>query len=232
MTAIVSFLVAPPDFDLGDEVRMLLGFAWAGSDHDEGAQIVAPLRNSVPADIELIEPTRWVDWQSSVDSALPKGVRAYWKNAFFKDLSDGLIDAIIERAAVQTWLGTGTDLHHMAGAFGQVAEDATPFPNRSANYWLNIYGFWADAADDEHHTAWVRGLYDEVSPYAMGGAYVNAVVLEGGGTGAESRAPADRDAGAQVMAIYGPSKFERLVALKRRYDPENIFRLNHNIPPD
>ena len=68
----------------------------------------------------------------------------------------------------------------MGGAYGRVADDATPFPNRSANYSLNIYEFWADAADDEHDVAWVCGLHGATTPSAMAGAYVNALVQDGG----------------------------------------------------
>jgi FAD/FMN-containing dehydrogenase len=222
MTSIITFLKPPPEFEMGDHVLMLLGFAWAGADHAEGERVLAPLRGAAPPDNELIEPTRWVDWQSATDAVLPKGVRAYWKNAFFERLEDALIEALIEHAGAQTWIGTGTDLHHMGGAYGEVLEADTPFPNRAAGFWLNIYGFWADEADDEHHVAWVRGLHAATAPLAMTGMYVNALGQEVG----------HPDARQAAMAAYGPEKFERLVALKRKYDPENLLRLNHNIPPD
>ena len=70
-------------------------------------------------------------------------------------------------------MGTAADLHHMGGAFGRVAEDETAFPSRAAQYWLNIYGFWPDAADDAARTAWVKGFSDAMRPYAMAGQYVN-----------------------------------------------------------
>ena len=221
MTSIISFVVPPPEFEMGDRVLMLLGFAWSGTDHEEGARVLAPLRAAAAPDSELVEPARWVDWQSASDSILHKGVRAYWKNAFFQRLDDATIDTVIEHASAQTWLGTGADLHHMGGAFGRVAEDATPFPNRSANYWLNIYGFWADAANDDHHIAWVRALHRASGASSMSGSYVNALTQDG-----------DRKDPRQLAeAVYGAEKLERLIALKRKYDPENLFRLNQNIPP-
>jgi FAD/FMN-containing dehydrogenase len=221
MTSIITFLKPPPEFEMGDHVLMLLGFAWAGPDHAEGERALAPLRAAAPPDNELVEPTRWVDWQAASDVVLPKGVRAYWKNAFFEGLDDALIEALIEHAGAQTWIGTGTDLHHMGGAYAEVPEADTPFPNRGAGFWLNIYGFWADGADDEHNIAWVRGLHAATTPLAMAGSYVNALGQEGGRP----------DARQAAMAAYGPEKLERLIALKRKYDPENLFRLNHNIPP-
>jgi FAD/FMN-containing dehydrogenase len=221
MTSIVTFLVPPPEFEMGDQALMLLGFAWDGADHAEGEHALAPLRAAAPPDTELVEPTRWVDWQSATDGVLPKGVRAYWKNAFIERLDDTFLDALVELAGAQTWVGTGTDLHHMGGAYGRVPEADTPFPNRAAGFWLNIYGFWADPSDDDHHIAWVRGLHGATTPYAMAGSYINALGQEGG------RA----DPRQAAMAAYGPEKLERLIALKRRYDPQNLFRLNHNIPP-
>ena len=152
----------------------------------------------------------------------PKGARAYWKNTSFDRLDDATIEVIVRRAAEQTWRGTGFDIHHMEGAFGRVPEDATPFPNRSARYWLNIYGYWPDAADDAARTAFVRGFAAEMEPHASGGQYVNFL-----GPGRRPRRTRRRPR----SAVYGPDKLARLTALKRRYDPDNVFRLNHNIPP-
>ena len=107
----------------------------------------------------------------------------------------------------------------MGGAFGRVAEDATAFPDRAAEFWLNIYGFWQDPADDPERVAWVKGLSDSLRPHAMASQYVNFLGERGS------------DAHGKALAVYGPAKLERLVELKRRYDPENLFRINHNIPP-
>jgi FAD/FMN-containing dehydrogenase len=221
MSSVVTFLVPPPEFDAGDQVLLMSAFAWCGPDHAEGERALAPLRRAAQPDVENIEPTRWVDWQSATDSILHKGVRAYWKNAFLAELGDGLVEQIVEHTSAQTWLGTGADLHHFGGAFGRVPEEATPFPNRSAQYWLNIYGFWEEAEDDAHHTEWVRGLHEAVQPFAMAGSYVNALTADGEGEAAEDLAE----------SIYGPRRPARLVELKRRYDPDNVFLLNHNIPP-
>ena len=115
--------------------------------------------------------------------------------------------------------GTAADLHHMGGAYGRVSEDATAFPNRGAQYWLNIYGFWSDAADDAARIAWVKRSSEAVTPFAMVGQYVNFLGHEAG------------DARAKAVAVYGEAKVARLQAIKRDYDPDNLFRINHNIPP-
>jgi hypothetical protein len=129
------------------------------------------------------------------------------------------MDVINRRAGVQAWRGTGFDVHHLGGAFGRVSQDATPFPNRAARFWLNIYGFWPDPADDGARTAFIRGFAADMAPLATGGRYVNFMAAEDLGAVAASR------------PVYGARAGERLAALKRRYDPENVFRLNHNITP-
>jgi FAD/FMN-containing dehydrogenase len=219
LTSIISFLVPPASWGLGDQTLLLMGFAWASPDQAEGRQLVAGLERDVPPDAQVIEPIRWTEWQSSVDELFPKGVRAYWQNTSFDRLDGPVIDILIRRAREQAWRGTAFDIHHMGGAFGRVPQDATPFPNRAARYWLNVYGFWSDPAHDDLRTAFIRGLAADMAPVATGGSYVNFMA-------AEDTAPA-----ATGAPVYGAQAGERLAALKRRYDPGNLFRLNHNIAP-
>jgi len=221
MTSIVTFMVPPPDWELGDEVLMIIGAAWSGPDDAEPEALIARLSEAAPPDGEVVEPTTWRAWQSAADGLFPRGVRAYWKNASFDRLDDPIIDALIVHAGRLTKRGAAADIHHMEGAFGRVPEDATPFPNRSARYWLNIYGYWGDAAEDPERIAWVRGFHTALQPHAMAGHYVNFLGDEG--PGADRRALA--------LEAYGAERLQRLVELKRRYDPQNLFRLNHNIDP-
>ena len=219
LTTLVTFMVPPADWELGDEVLMFLGFAWAGPDHEAGRDVVDRLIAACPPDVPVLDPTRWTAFQTAFDAAMPRGSRAYWRNAWFDRFDDAVIDAIVDGCGAQSWVGTAADLHHMGGAFGRVPEDATAFPDRSASFWLNIYGFWPDPADDAARTAWVKGFSDALRPHAMAGQYVNFLGRDEG------------DARARALAVYGPAKLERLQAVKRRYDPDNLFRINHNIPP-
>jgi FAD/FMN-containing dehydrogenase len=221
MTSIISFVVPPADWDLGDELLMLVGFVWASPDRAEGVRWIDRLRDAARPSAEVLEPTTWPAWQSAADQLFPRGSRAYWKNTSFDALDDSTIEALVDRARGLTWRGTAFDVHHMGGAFGRVPEDDTPFPNRSARYWLNIYGFWSDPADDERRTGWVRQFAADMEPHASGGLYLNFLGQERDPVAARTSA----------LAVYGPDKLTRLVALKRRYDPDNVFRLNHNIPP-
>ena len=219
LTTLMTFLVPPRDWEMGDRALLFMGIAWAGADRARGQAAIDRLRAACPPDVTMLDPTTWLAFQTAFDAILPNGVRAYWRNAPFAGLDDGLIDALVERLGAQTWFGTAADLHHMGGAFGRVSEDATAFPNRAAKYWLNIYGFWADASDDGARTAWVKRTSDAVRPYAMAGQYVNFIGHEGG------------DAYEKALAVYGRTKLDRLMEVKRRYDPENLFRINHNVPP-
>jgi hypothetical protein len=219
LTSIVSFVVPPAEWGMGDQTLMLVGFAWASPDDGEGQRVVARLERAAPPDARIVEPVQWTTWQSAVDELFPRGVRAYWKNTSFDRLDGPVMDVIIRRAGEQAWRGTGFDVHHLGGAFGRVAQDATPFPNRAARFWLNIYGFWPDPADDAARTAFIRGFAADMAPLATGGRYVNFMAAEDSGAAA-ARPP-----------VYGARAGERLAALKRRYDPENVFRLNHNIAP-
>ncbi|MEX1170189.1 MAG: FAD-binding oxidoreductase [Chloroflexota bacterium] len=221
MTSIISFVVPPADWDLGDELLMLVGFAWASPDRAEGERWIDRLRAATRPSAEVLDPTTWTAWQSAADGLFPKGARAYWKNTSFDNLDDSTIATLVDHARELTWRGTAFDVHHMGGAFGRVPEEDTPFPNRSARYWLNIYGFWSDPADDARRTAWVRQFAADMEPHASGGLYLNFLGQE--------REPVE--ASSSALAVYGRPKLDRLVALKRQYDPDNVFRLNHNIPP-
>jgi len=219
ITTLITFMVPPTDWELGDRALMFLGFAWAGADRAEGEAVIARLRAASSPDVAVLDPTRWLAFQSAFDAAMPKGVRAYWRNASFDRFDGPMVDTLVEQCGAQDWIGTAADLHHMGGAFGRVAEDATAFPNRAARFWLNIYGFWSDPAHDAARIAWVKEFSDAMRPHAMAGQYVNFLGHD------------DADAHRKALAAYGPAKLERLMELKRRYDPANLFRINHNIPP-
>ena len=110
----------------------------------------------------------------------------------------------------------------MGGAFGRVPVAATAFPNRSAQYWTNAYATWEGTDLDPVATAWARGTHGALGPFAAEGEYVNFLGSEG----------PDADRTAAARRAYPAETLRRLVALKRRVDPDNVFRLNHNIPPD
>ena len=191
MNVIATFMRPPPLLELGDEPVLIIGFAWASPDHEAGRTLVTALTEQAPPDLEDVGPVPWIEWQTAMDPVFPKGSRGYWKNVSFSGLDDEVIDVLVSHAGEVTWQGTGIDIHHMGGAFARVPQDATAFPNRSARYWLNIYGFWQDPADDERLSAFARRLHAAMQPFAEQGEYVNFLGAEDG-----SR---DRPAGSAVV---------------------------------
>lgn len=225
MTAIVTFITPPDDMmppELHGQPVMIQGFAWAGDDREAGERLVAPLAAFGPPALVAIEPIGWLDWQSAFDGVVPNGTRAYWKNCYFDRLDEGTIAAIVDIAEHRASPITGVDIHHMGGAFGRVPEDATAFTNRGAAFWLNMYAMWDDPADDDANRRWARDSWTAMRPHASEGMYVNFLGADGGSA---------TDIREAARAAYGDTTLDRLTALKERYDPDNVFRLNHNIPP-
>jgi FAD/FMN-containing dehydrogenase len=145
---------------------------------------------------------------------LTPGARNYWKSHNFLELSDGLLDAALDYTARLPSDQTEIFFGRLGGAVNDVAPDATAYPHRDAEYVMNVHARWDDPADDEACITWARSYFEATAEYATGGVYVNFVP--------DGEAPLD--------AAYGPN-YERLVALKRKYDPANLFRFNQNIAP-
>jgi FAD/FMN-containing dehydrogenase len=219
MTTITTTLTPPPQLEAGDDPLLVVAFAWASPDRAAGEALAADLRRLAPPDDEEVGDVDWLDWQSVMDPVFPRGVRAYWRNTSLDALGDDVVEVLVRRGEEQRWVGTAFDVHHMGGAFGRMPQDATPFPNRAAQYWINIYGFWTDPADDASRIAFVRGMSDDLAPFATGGQYVNF-------QGQELAGHRNLD----PRAVFGDGAFRRLVDVKRRYDPENVFHVNTNIP--
>jgi FAD/FMN-containing dehydrogenase len=220
LATILTFMVPAPAWDIGSEPILVFAFAWAAENPAGGEAAIDALRQAAPPDLEVVQPVPWTEWQSGVDELFPQGVRAYWKNVAFDELDDAVVDVVVRRATEQTWQGTAFDIHHLGGAFARVPEDATPFPNRAAGFWLNIYGFWSDPDDDAARIAFVRALAADMAPFAAGGQYVNFLGQERGTDPLEA-----------ARQAYGPGALHRLQRVKHQYDPTNVFRFNHNIPP-
>lgn len=176
-------------------------------------QDLRPLRDLGPY-ADLIEPTAYPDLQQLFDEDLPKGTRCYLKAGYAAELTDRLIAAITEYTASMPSASSTFDIHHMGGALARVAEDATAFGDRQSAYCFNIVGAWAEAHEDQLNRTWVRDVAKVVEPFGTGGVYVNFT--------------AEPDAN---HAAYSNPKYLRLQALKRQYDPTNLFRLNQNINP-
>jgi FAD/FMN-containing dehydrogenase len=209
---------APPLLFLPENVHgkevVVLPVFYAG-DIAEGEKLIEPLRSFGDAYGEHIGAQPYVAWQQAFDPLLTRGARNYWKSHNFTELQDGVLDAIAEFAGKLPSPQCEIFIGCIAGASNRVSADAMAYYHRDAKFVLNVHGRWDDVADDEKGIAWAREFFQTSAPYASAGAYVNFMTEEEG----------DR-----VAAAYG-SNYDRLVQIKKRYDPENIFHLNQNIKP-
>ncbi len=179
----------------------------------EGEKLIAPLRAFGDAHGEHIGAQPYVQWQKAFDPLLTPGARNYWKSHNFTELADGALDSIIEYAGKLPTPQCEIFIGLIAGAPNRIAPDAMAYAHRDAKFVLNVHGRWDEAKDDQKSIAWAREFFKASAPYASAGAYVNFMTEEEG----------DR-----VAAAYG-SNYARLVEIKKRYDPENVFHLNQNI---
>jgi FAD/FMN-containing dehydrogenase len=181
----------------------------------EAEKLIAPLRAFGTALGEHIGAQPYVQWQKAFDPLLTPGARNYWKSHNFTELADGALNSIIEFAAKLPSPQCEIFIGLIAGAPNRIATDAMAYGHRDARFVLNVHGRWNEATDDQKCIGWAREFFKASAPYASAGAYVNFMTEEEG----------DR-----VAAAYG-SNYERLVEIKRRYDPENVFHFNQNIKP-
>jgi FAD/FMN-containing dehydrogenase len=185
---------------------------------EAGEAVVRGLREFAPAAMDTFGPMPYTVLQSLVDDAVPAGMPAYARSEWSRPLDDAGIDALVTAAAQMTSPMSQVLLRIMGGAIARVPEDATAFRFRDAAAMLTLAALWPDPTDPGHqHRDWARTAWQQMRPWTAGGGYVNHLCDEG----------SDR-----VREAYGPATWDRLVALKRRPDPDNVFQLNQNIPPN
>ncbi|GIW42024.1 MAG: FAD-linked oxidase [Candidatus Binatia bacterium] len=218
MTVWVIVRCAPPlpflSADVHGKLVVIVAFVWLG-DPGQGERRIRPLRDATPSHGEAVGANGWCDWQSSFDGLSSHGARNYWKSHHLGDLTDRAIERVVEFAASMPTDECEIFVPHMEGAPSRVEPEATAYAHRRAPFVLNIHTRWREARDDERCTAWARDFHSATEPFARG-VYVNFLGDEG----------QDR-----VRAAYTPEVWSRLVGVKKKYDPENFFRMNQNIPP-
>jgi hypothetical protein len=214
LTTWLSAITAPAADFVPEDLQgrpVLAVLACHCGDSADAELAIRPLRELGPS-VDLIESMPYPELQRMFDEDMPWGVRCYLKAGYAAELTDPLIDAIVERtAAVPSALST-LDIHHMGGAVARVADDATAFGDRRSPFCFNIVGVWEEPPDDDANRTWVRDSATALEPFGTGGVYVNFAAEPG-----------------VVRAAYGDKKYARLRALKDQYDPTNLFRLNQNI---
>jgi len=194
---------------------LVFGACYAG-DMAEGEVAMKELRSLGNPIADVISPHPLHGWQAAFDPLLTPGARNYWKSHDFTSFSDEAIAVILDAARNLPDPQTEIALAHLGGAMTRVAPDAMAWPQRAAHFTMNVHTRWEDPAKDDHCIGWARGLFDDSAPYSAGTVYVNFI-------------PGDEEG--RVREAYGDN-LDRLRKVKATYDPENLFRVNHNIEPE
>jgi FAD/FMN-containing dehydrogenase len=185
---------------------------------EEGERVLQPLRDLATPLLDASGPMQYLELQKIFDADYPAHeLRYYWKSTHLTELSDEAIERIAENAAKAPSPLCTTDLWHNAGAIRRVPDDATAFGGRNVQYLLTASADWSDPADDEANIEWARRFVREMEQFSDGGRYFNF--------------PGFLEEGEETMRATFKQKYERLVALKDRYDPTNLFSLNQNVRP-
>ena len=209
LTTYAAF-VTPP----GGETVAALFCCYCGP-LDKGEEVIRPLRSLGSPVQDLLGPMPYVAQQRLFEGGFPAGSYYYAKAGSLAELTDEAIEVFAEYAATKPSPLSGVLVQTVCGAASRVASDATAFPHRRLPYAPVIVSQWLDAATSEKNVGWARDFWKALDPLAGGGVYVNDL----------SHDDADR-----VRTAYG-ANYERLAALKKAYDPDNLFRLNPNITP-
>jgi FAD binding domain/Berberine and berberine like len=177
---------------------------------------LAKLRAFGPPITDSIETKPYLVPQGMNDEAMRWGHRFYMKSGFVPSLGDELVHRLVEHMAhVPDGTDGGVSFWAMGRAISEVPEEATAFTGRGAAFWVAVEILWHDETLDGQCRDWTRSVMDDVLPFTSVGQYVNDV----------------SEAGQDPASIYGAEKYEKLVSLKRAWDPENVFRLNQNVRP-
>jgi hypothetical protein len=183
---------------------------------DRGVEHIAPLRALAPA-VDAVQPMPYRAVQSMLDTPENPDLRAYYRFSFIDDLSDAAVDTIIAAAAVAPSPQSGILLQPLGGAFGRVGAMETALGHRDAEWGMQVLASWLEPERDTANRSWVRAFTDAMGPWARPAGFPNFI--------------ADAGDSAGIRSAYGAERYARLVEVKDRWDPDNVFRLNHNIEP-
>jgi FAD/FMN-containing dehydrogenase len=215
---VVGLTTAPPapfvpeDFRLAPAAAMVVCF---NGPTEEGEALLAPIRELGPR-VDLLGPMPYTAIQRMFDESYPHGIRSYWKSGFLHEVDDDAIGALVGTVATRPSPTAQVLVEYMGGAPQRVGDDETAFGARRDPVDVLIMANWEDQSDDESHISWARNAYEAIQSRATGSVYVNYLGDEGD---------------ARIRAAYGDDHYERLASVKATYDPDNLFRLNQNIPP-
>ena len=183
---------------------------------DEAVVRAAPVKSFGSPVGDVLQPRPFASQQTLLDATQPPGRRDYWKSEYLPRLEPALLAKAVEHAARMVSPHAIILIFPIGGALNQLPEGCSAAGNRDAAYVLIIGSAWDDARDDAANIAWVRAAWEEMRPFSTGGTYVNFLTEEEGDE--------------RIHAAYRTG-YDRLVAVKSRWDPHNLFRGNKNIVP-
>jgi len=218
MTAFFAFLIVPPGPPFPEHLhnKTVCGVVccYAGP-IEKGPEVTRPLREFGPPLMDGVGPLPFPAIQGAFDALLPPGLQHYWKADFVSDLTDDIIAQHVKYGPSVPTVNSAMHIYPVSGAAHRVGRNDTAFSYREANYTHILAAVYPDPADTPKNVEWVRQYWDALHPYSAGGAYVNFMMDEGD---------------ERIAASYRDN-YDRLVKIKTKYDPGNLFHMNQNIKP-
>ena len=216
VTTYAGIVQGPEGTPLADDIAGFIAVCHSGSETD-GERLVRPIKEFGPPAVDMIGLMPYTALQTLFDAGTPPGNRNYWRSNFLNEISDEAIDVILANAdGLPSTPYSFLFFEHMEGAVGRVGVRDTAFANRDAKYNFSIFSAWTDRAEDDRYITWTRAFGDAMKAFATGAGYVNYMT--------------DDEGAERIRATY-EANYERLVAIKRKYDPTNFFSGNQNINP-
>jgi FAD/FMN-containing dehydrogenase len=217
--AISGTVPATEDFpeEIHGEPYLNIGACYAGS-VEKGRRIMQPLREFGEPMVDFSGPMLYTDVQVFLDEDYPDGFHYYWKSLYLESLGDDVIDGVVTWSDRRPSLLSTVDVWHMGGAVSRFSAADAAVGNREAPYLLGVEANWEPSQDDDANVAWARACVEDMRTFSKGGQYLNF--------------PGFHEREDETMRTTFGNQYERLVALKKKFDPSNLFRLNHNIKPD
>jgi FAD/FMN-containing dehydrogenase len=210
LTTYVALLYTP------DGVPAVAVIACYCGDVAEGEKVFKPLRTFSSPMVDMIQPMPFPQMQTFLDAGFPHGNHNYWKSTFLREFSDDAMAVLVEHANRPMSPLSGVVIEYYGGVASRVGVSETAFAHRQAQYQVNILAQWVDPVESPRHIQWARDLADAMRPFSSGAYLLNFLGEEGEDT---------------IKAAFG-SNYNRLMAVKKEYDPKNFFCLNQNIKPE
>ena len=220
ITTVLIYRYCPPAPFIKEEYHgkpvFGIGALYAGK-ADKGLELLKPLKSFGSPIGDVIVPKPFTTHQAMLDAGQPKGACYYWKSEYLKEVSPALSSKFVEQTFNTSSTASIIAAFQLGGAITDIGEEDTAYSFRDAEHVININTQWQKNSDPQPHLDWARKTQQLAAPFSMGSGYVNF-------------ASAD-ETQQRVVATYGDKKYKKLVELKRKYDPDNFFRLNQNIKP-